>query len=110
MSRWTIDHHLARFIMRQSIRILLASSVTVAALGIGCQRVPDSKAPGGILSGNEFARNRSARGTVLDTSPTGPGGSSSIDASHSSAGPTGAGGTTAAGSASGAIGTGAAAP
>src|SRR5687767_10520147 len=90
--------------MRQSFRIFLASSVTVAALGIGCQSVPDSDAPGGIMSGNEFSRNRNARGTMLDHTATGPGGSSSIDASHATAGPTAAGGATAAGAATGGVG------
>ena len=60
-------------------------AVTVAALGLGCQSVPESDAPGGVLSGNEFARNRSARGTMLDNTGTGPGGiNSDASASRSS--------------------------
>src|SRR5215208_2055115 len=90
--------------MRQSIRLFVAASVTVAAMGLGCQSVPESDAPGGVLSGNEFARNRSARGTMLDNTSTGPGGGSTIDASHATAGPTAAGGTTAAGNSGGNIG------
>ena len=83
--------------MRSSFKLFVAASVTVAALGIGCQSVPDTDAPGGILSGNEFSSQRSARGTTLDHSIVGTGGGSSMDASHSSAGPNAAGGTVTAG-------------
>src|SRR5688500_12362184 len=83
--------------MRHSIRIMLAASATVAALGIGCARIPDNDAPGGVLSGNEFQRSNATRGTTLDNSVVGTGRGSSIDASHSTAGPGAAGGTTASG-------------
>src|SRR5688572_19652313 len=54
IQRYTGDN-----LMRSSLRLFLATSVTVAGLGIsagGCSsndRVPDRSAPGGILSGNE---------------------------------------------------------
>src|SRR5688500_15657744 len=89
--------------MHSRVRIFVAASVTIAALGLGCQSVPESDAPGGVLSGNDFALNRAARGTSLDRTATGPGGGSSIDASHSTAGPTGSGGTTASGTAAGSV-------
>ena len=48
--------------MRSSLRLFLAASVTVAGMSIaGCKSdddVPTQSAPGGILSGNEFQRNR----------------------------------------------------
>src|SRR5690349_17581173 len=79
--------------MRSSIKLFVAASVAVAALGIGCQHVPEKDVAGGILAGNDFSSQQAARGTSLDHSIVGTGGGSSIDASHASAGPTGSAGT-----------------
>src|SRR6476620_8960639 len=85
--------------MRSSIKLFVAASVSVGALGIGCQSVPEKDVAGGILAGNEFSASQSARGTSLDHSVVGTGGGSSIDASHASAGPNGAAAVTAGGGA-----------
>src|SRR5687767_15809134 len=83
--------------MRSSLRIFLAASVTVAGMSVaGCRNdddVPVQSAPGGILSGNEFQRNRSSRGTSLDTS--GSASSSQYNVSHQTAGAGGTAGTVA---------------
>ena len=81
--------------MRSSIKIFLAASVTVAALGVaGCgnsEKVPDASAPGGVLSGSDYDRIRAASRSQYDqnalrSNNTAPG-------SPQTAGPSGTGGT-----------------
>ena len=46
--------------------LLAAASVTA------CQRIPDRDMPGGILSGNELARERTAQGMSASAANSGP--------------------------------------
>jgi hypothetical protein len=85
--------------MRSSLRTFPGHLGHGGGLGIvaGCHNdkddVPTQSAPGGVLSGNEFQRNRAARGTALDT--TGSNSTSPLNASHQTAGAGGTAGTTA---------------
>src|SRR5439155_11789684 len=97
-------------IMRRSIKVFFAASVAVAGLGIvGCaEKVPMKDAPGGVLSGNDFERNRSTRatpvgGNVVDTTNV----AGTTTGQPTSIAPRSAGGGTVTG-ATGAVGAGAA--
>src|SRR5205807_4524393 len=85
----------ARFIMRTSTssKLFLAASVALAGIAVcGCsnQSIPDGDAPGGIMSGTEYERNRNTRGSGVDVSSRG----GSLGTAHTTAGAGGAGGTT----------------
>ena len=44
--------------------------IAVASI-LGCQSIPDTDAPGGILSGNELSRQQAARGASVDQTNAG---------------------------------------
>lgn len=59
--------------MRSSMRLFVAASVAAAGLSLaGCNqyKVPQKDMPGGILSGNEYTRTRTTRGTPLENQPS----------------------------------------
>src|SRR5947199_314359 len=79
-----------------SSKLFLAASVALAGVGVwGCSShsVADKDAPGGVMSGTEYERNRNTRGSGVDVSSRG----GSIGMAHTAAGAGGAGGTTPAG-------------
>ncbi len=75
--------------MRQSFRLFVAASITLAAFGIvGCEeQIPSQDMPGGILGGNEYNRQQQAQSNTLDHSLTGTGIDSANPSGNSSAFP-----------------------
>src|SRR5258706_12013325 len=76
-----------------SSKLFLAASVALGGIGIlGCSHnsVPDSDAPGGVLSGTEYERNRNTRGSGVDVNANG----GPLGTAHTTAGAGAAAGAT----------------